>query len=88
MAKQKKEVDTNLEPAFTHFGSPKALAEALGLSYMAVLQWKKRGIPPERARQISEITGGKIKPGDLKPKLFGRIAGKPVVVVEGQEHAA
>lgn len=68
--KENKDIDTNLEPAINYFGSGNALARAMGLNPMAVTQWKRRGIPAERAKQISELTDGEIKPSVIKPKLF------------------
>lgn len=67
----KEDIDTNLQPAIDFFKNQTALAKALKLDPMAITQWKKRGIPPHRAIQISKLTGGFIKPSDLKPKLFG-----------------
>ena len=64
------DLDTNLEPAFEFFKSSKGLAEALGLQPMAITQWKRRGIPPKRAKEISDLSNGVIKPSDIKPKFF------------------
>lgn len=61
---------TNLKPAIEYFGTQAKLAEALGLNPMVVTQWKRRGIPPKRAKQISDLTDGKIKPADLLPEIF------------------
>lgn len=66
--------DMNLEPAIKYFGSQKALAKALEIDPMAITQWKRRGMPPRRAKQISELTGGFIKPIDLLPDFFGEKA--------------
>lgn len=68
--KENKDIDTNLDKAIEYFGSQVALARTMGLDPMAVTQWKRRGIPAERAKQISELTDGEIKPSDIKPKLF------------------
>jgi DNA-binding transcriptional regulator YdaS (Cro superfamily) len=50
-----------LKRILDHFGSAKALAEALNISQSAVSQWQDTGIPPTRAIEIEAITGGKIK---------------------------
>lgn len=64
------DIDTNLEPAILFFRSQANLAHAMKLDPQAVTQWKRRGIPPARAKQISELTGGVVKPWDIKPKFF------------------
>lgn len=61
---------TNLQIAIDYFGSQANLAHAMGLNPMVVTQWKRRGLPPKRAKQISELTNGKIKPVDLLPEFF------------------
>lgn len=65
-----KELDTNLETAILFFKSQAKLAHALKLDPQAVTQWKRRGIPPARAKEISDLTGGAVKPWDIKPKFF------------------
>jgi DNA-binding transcriptional regulator YdaS (Cro superfamily) len=63
-----------LKKAIDVFGSQAGLAEALGLSAMAITQWKKRGVPPERCRDIERVTHGKVKRAHLRPDHFGRTA--------------
>jgi len=48
--------------ALEHFGSVKALAKALGVSYEAVRQWES--VPPLRQYQIERITDGALKAQD------------------------
>ncbi|MDH1321157.1 Cro/CI family transcriptional regulator [Enterobacter bugandensis] len=43
-----------------YFKQTKFVAEALGLSHVAVVRWKKI-IPELRARKLEEITGGKLR---------------------------
>jgi DNA-binding transcriptional regulator YdaS (Cro superfamily) len=62
---------TNLQLAIDYFGSQAKLARAIGINPMAVTQWKRRGIPPHRAKQISDMTQGAIKTSDLLPDFFG-----------------
>jgi DNA-binding transcriptional regulator YdaS (Cro superfamily) len=59
-----------LKTAIQHFGSRKALAEAMGLTVMAIHQWETRQVPAERAVQIEQITGGKVKRQELRPDLY------------------
>jgi len=43
-----------------HYGTPKAIAEALGITIQAVWQWGEQ-VPPLRARQIDVLTHGALK---------------------------
>lgn len=61
---------SNIQLAINYFGSQVALARALNLNPMAVTQWKRRGLPPKRAKEISDLTGGAIKTADLLPDFF------------------
>lgn len=51
-----------------------AFAELLGVTQGAVNYWIRAKIPPDRAREIEELTGGKLKREDLRPDLFGPIS--------------
>jgi DNA-binding transcriptional regulator YdaS (Cro superfamily) len=60
------------------FGSQLELAKAVGLtSAMAVSQWRVRGVPPQRARDIERATGGAVTVHDLRPDIFGPAPGVP-----------
>lgn len=61
---------TNLKPAIEYFGNQAKLAKALNLNPMAITQWKRRGIPPKRAKQIAELTNGAVKASDILPSFF------------------
>ncbi|MDD5084177.1 MAG: Cro/CI family transcriptional regulator [Candidatus Moranbacteria bacterium] len=61
---------TNMQPAIDYFGTQAALAKAIGVNPMSVTQWKRRGLPPRRAKEISELTHGTIKASDLLPNFF------------------
>lgn len=61
-----------LKKAIKYMGGRKALADALGLTVMAVHQWESRRVPPERAVQIERLTGGKVRRIDLRPDLYGK----------------
>ncbi len=63
-----------LESAVDCFGSAAKLARALDVSPMSVSNWKKRGVPVKRAKQIERITDGRVKAGQLRPDIFDDIA--------------
>lgn len=60
---------TPLERAIEKMGTQQALADALGIRSPSITEWHKRGIPPERCRQIEGLTG--IRRADLRPDIFG-----------------
>ena len=60
----------SLNKAIKHFGSQTKLAEALGLTAMAVTQWKKRKVPLEAAKEIERVTNGEVTKYDLRPDFF------------------
>lgn len=51
--------------ALSHFGTQKALAEALGIAQAAVAQWGDQ-VPQRRAFEIERLTAGKLK-ADYSP---------------------
>jgi DNA-binding transcriptional regulator YdaS (Cro superfamily) len=36
----------------------------------AVSQWLRKRVPPDRVHQLSQATGGKIRPEHVRPDLF------------------
>jgi DNA-binding transcriptional regulator YdaS (Cro superfamily) len=56
------------------FKTVTALAKALEISLPALLQWER--VPPKRAAQIEELTGGKLTFQMLRPDLFPKRKGK------------
>jgi DNA-binding transcriptional regulator YdaS (Cro superfamily) len=55
-----------IDSIIEHFGSPSALAKALDVTSQVVNNWKKRGrVPPARAKDVSNASGGKFKLEDL-----------------------
>ena len=53
--------------AIAHFGSVRALADALGLrNVQAIYQWAEDGIPAGRQFQIQVLTKGKLKAAPKK----------------------
>ncbi len=64
-----------LGKAISQHGSQAKLAKAIGVTPMAVTNWKKRGaVPADQCRKIELATGGKVKRRALRPDLFGDIA--------------
>src|SRR5690606_20678697 len=67
----------SLQTAIDYFGSQAALARAIGVNSMAITQWKRRGVPPKRARQIAEKTNNYVRTIDLRPDIFGELPPGP-----------
>jgi transcriptional repressor of cell division inhibition gene dicB len=44
-----------------HFGSPRQVQEALGISKQLASYWKRAGIPIGRQYEIQVLTGGKFR---------------------------
>ncbi|AMQ44837.1 hypothetical protein AMS64_22015 [Aeromonas veronii] len=59
------------QDAIDRFGSVRALAAALGCSTQAISQWGE-DVPPLRAFQLKEMTGGNQKEGKQQPEQVGR----------------
>lgn len=66
-----------IDLAVEYFGSQTKLAQAIGLSTMAVSQWRKRGIPPTRCIDIERATDGAISRGQLRPDLWPSTIQRP-----------
>ena len=47
---------THLDRAIEQIGSARKLACRLGVTAMAVSQWRNRGVPPARAKEIEQLT--------------------------------
>ena len=53
-------------------GNQRKLADACGISEMAVSKWVKRGqVPIERCLDIERATGLQVTRYDLRPEIFG-----------------
>lgn len=59
-----------IERAANILGSQAALAGALGVTNMAVVHWKRRGIPATRVLAIERATGGQVSRHELRPDLY------------------
>jgi DNA-binding transcriptional regulator YdaS (Cro superfamily) len=61
---------TGFELLLSHFRTQAAIAKALGLERMTISNWKKRGIPLQRAVDIERVTKGKLKAKKIVPEKF------------------
>ncbi|WP_288130976.1 Cro/CI family transcriptional regulator [Microbulbifer sp.] len=62
---------SGINAAVEYFGSQRALAKRIGVTPMAISQWKRRRIPIERAAQIDRVSGGAVPKELLRPDVFG-----------------
>jgi len=60
------------------YGSQSKFAKKFGVSPMAVVQWKKRGVPAERAIEIEEFDS-RIPKYITRPDLFDKPTTKKAV---------
>lgn len=58
-----------LARAIKAVGGGRKLAAMLGVSPMAVSQWKKRGVPVERVPAVVRACGGVVQGHELRPDL-------------------
>ncbi|EMD2746394.1 MULTISPECIES: YdaS family helix-turn-helix protein [Enterobacterales] len=57
-----------IENAINRSGSASALGALIGVSKMAVSQWRRKGVPADRVLQIYGVTG--VTPHELRPDLY------------------
>ena len=74
MEARRKGADLAIKAAGTLAG----LAGSLGLTKGAIWQWRTNGIPAERVRKVSAVTG--LAPHELRPDVFPAPALAPVAV--------
>lgn len=55
----------DIELIIEYFGNQSRLAEALGVTHVAVVLWKQRGLPPMQAIRIERITKGYFRARDI-----------------------
>lgn len=60
--------ETALERAIEAVGTAAKLAQKVGVTAMAVSNWKVRGIPAERVLAIEKVSG--VKRHELRPDLY------------------
>lgn len=54
-----------------YVGHQGILADSLGIARSTMASWMKRGYPSARyVKQMCEMTGGDVKPKDLRPDLY------------------
>lgn len=61
-----------LEKAIDIVGSQAELARRLGTTHMVVWNWKLRGVPAKRCRDIEEVTAGAVTRYELREDFFGK----------------
>ncbi len=61
---------THLDRAIGQIGSARKLACCLGVTAMAVSQWRSRGVPPARAKEIEQLTQKQVTRYQLRPDIF------------------
>lgn len=59
-----------LNEAIKSLGSQAALAKAMGVTPMAVSQWKSRGVPAERVLALEAATGGRVLRHEIRPDIY------------------
>jgi DNA-binding transcriptional regulator YdaS (Cro superfamily) len=59
-----------LQRAIEQLGSKSALARAVGVVPMAVVQWLTRGLPAERVLDVSRATSWQTTPHELRSDLY------------------
>lgn len=67
-----------LDKACEVMGSQMALAQALKVRSPSVSEWRKRGVPATRCREIEEATAGQVTRYQLRPDVFGEAPPAPV----------
>nr|WP_165674707.1 Cro/CI family transcriptional regulator [Pseudomonas otitidis] len=75
---------TPLDKAIKAAGGGRALALAIGISPMAISQWKRRGVPVERVPAVVRACQGMVKAHELRPDMPELFPVPPV----GQQKAA
>lgn len=60
--------NSEFDKAIAHFGTLYKLAQALDIKMPSIYKWES--VPELRARQLEDLTKGKIKKEKLRPDLF------------------
>lgn len=63
-----------IQQAIEIMGGQSKLADAVGISPMAVNKWIKNRVPAERCAAVEKATEGKVTRQQLRPDIFGDTA--------------
>ena len=64
---------TEINKVIELFKNQSELAGKMGVTKAAISNWKKRGVPLNRALEIEKLTSGQIKASDLRSEFMGAI---------------
>lgn len=65
---------TALEIAIDKVGGLTELAKLIKSKPQVIVNWRKRGVPPERCGDIERATAGFVTRAQLRPDIFGEQA--------------
>lgn len=54
------------ESLMIYFGGMNKAARAIGVTYQCIVNWRKRGVPLKRIKQIEEMTKNEVHRGLIK----------------------
>jgi DNA-binding transcriptional regulator YdaS (Cro superfamily) len=60
-----------LEVAIDMCGGLTELAKRINSKPQVIVNWRRRGVPPERCGDIERATGGVVTRSQLRPDIFG-----------------
>lgn len=58
-----------LQKAIAEYPTLRAFADALGVHYQVVQQWRRNGVPAEYAPEIEKLVQGKVRCEDLNSRV-------------------
>lgn len=58
-----------LTKAIENFATLRAFADAVGVSYQVVQQWRTNGVPAEYCPTIEKLTEGRVRCEQLNPRV-------------------
>lgn len=59
------------------WGEMRRLAYETGVTPQAVYNWSKTRVPAERVFDVYRLTGGAVKPEEMRPDLFSDLSFSP-----------
>lgn len=63
-----------VDKAIDAAGSLNELARRLKVEPQVIVNWRKRGVPGKRCRDVEAATKGVVTVHELQPEIFGRAA--------------